>query len=419
MISDTEYDVGPDEDLVDTGCEESRLTVNRRHALGISASLFSWAFMPKIASAANADDPRLLIVVLRGGMDGISVAVPYGDTAYHAARDNISFTADQLIRRDGFFGLHPALVNFSAMMSASQATLIHAVGLPVQNRSHFDCQDNLESGLPGVQREPTGWVNRMLAALPAGSPIKARSAVHIGRPPLIVNGSEPVIGWSLPLYDSIPNAVNTALASIYAEQIPFLGDRLQNGLAVGDLASSALAGVAFSTMSTLGRGFAGAAGLMTHAEGPRVAVLSVDGWDTHSNQGTVAGPLADRLKLLDGCLGDFKNRMGTLWSKTVVMCVTEFGRTVRTNGTFGTDHGVGTVALLCGGAVSGGSIRTNWPGLATSNLVDGRDLEVTTDMRSIFKGVLRDHLGLGATALNDVIFPGSATSAPAMNGLVR
>lgn len=418
MTTDPHFDVGADDALTDTGCEESRLAVNRRQALGISASLFSWAFMPKVASAANADDPRLLVVVLRGGMDGIGAVVPYGDSSYRSARDNIALTSSQLLRTDGFFGLHPALDNVASMMAAGEATAIHACGLPVQNRSHFDCQDNLESGYGGLVREPTGWLNRMLAALPAGSPIKARSAVHVGRPPLILNGSTPVLGWSLPLYEEVAPRVTDALLDVWGEQLPFLGDRLRRGLAIDNLAESALSGVAFSSLGQLNRGFAGAAGLMTHPEGPRIAVLSVDGWDTHSNQGIAEGQLASRLALLDNCLADFKKRMGSIWSKTVVMCVTEFGRTVRTNGSFGTDHGIGTVALLCGGAVKGGGVRSNWPGLATAKLVDGRDLDVTIDIRSVFKGVLRDHIGLGDTALNQAIFPDSATSAPALNNLI-
>lgn len=416
---DGEGAFGARDDLPETGCEESRLAVSRRSLLGVSAGLFSWSMMPSVALAGGGGgDPRLLVVVLRGGMDGLSTVVPHGDDDYRRARGRLAIAPDRLHRIDGLFGLHPELSRFAGMMRAGEAAVLHAVAGPVRNRSHFDCQDNLENGLPGRSDDATGWLNRMLGTLPAGDPVRARGAVHVGKAPLILHGAEPVMGWAPPVFPTAPGVVGDVVCELYDEADPLLGGNLAFGLRTHEIAASAVPSGDLAGLSGLRRGFVGAAGLMRQAEGPRVCVLSVDGWDTHALQGGATGQLADRLRDLDGCLDAYRRLMGAVWRRTVVLVVTEFGRTVRINGTEGSDHGVGTVALLAGGAVRGGRVLGDWPGLRTRDLADGRDLRATTDIRALFKGILADHFDIPRARLDTVVFPGSAAVAP-LRGLVR
>jgi uncharacterized protein (DUF1501 family) len=397
------------------GCAESRLLMSRRAMLGgVTAGLFSWAFMPRFAEAATSG-ARLLVVVLRGGMDGINVCVPFGDQHYNSMRRGLAIPAAATIKLDNFFGLHPALKNFGALYKAGEASIVHATCVPLHNRSHFDCQDNLENGLPGNQANATGWLNRLLSALPPGAPIKSAGAIQIGEAPLILRGPAPVLGWSPTWFSAVENPTLGAVRSLYNERDQQMYDMLQRGLEAHRLASRV--GGDDGNISELRKGFRGAARLLAAPDGPRIAVLSVGGWDTHADQGATQGFLAGLLTELDTALADFKKFAGSAWQKTVVVCATEFGRTVRTNGDAGTDHGVGTVALLAGGAVKGRRIHGDWPGLAPNQLYEQSDLKATTDLRSVFKGVLRDHIGVSTTMLNNDIFPES-TNVPTLGGLV-
>jgi uncharacterized protein (DUF1501 family) len=396
------------------GCEESRLLMSRRAMLGVSAGLFSWACVPRYAEAASASsDPRLLVVILRGGMDGLSAVVPHGDPNYLSARGDIAVPVSSTIKVNGFFGLHPALKNFAAFYKGGDAAVVHAAGIPLRTRSHFDGQDNLENGMPGKVTNGTGWLNRMLHVMPAGAPIKAKGAVEIGIAPVILRGPAPVLGWSPTRFPALDGAALDAVRSLYATRDPELLGALDRGLKADQLATSA--GVDPETISVLRRGFRGAARLLTAAAGPRIAVLSVEGWDTHAEQGIVGGTLPGLLTELDLGLGDFKSVGSSVWGQTVVMVVTEFGRNVRINGCSGTDHGTGTVALLAGGAVNGGRVVSDWPGLAPSDLFDGRDLMPTIDLRSVFKGVLKDHLGVPGSILERSVFPSSLKALPLKN----
>lgn len=400
------------------GCADSRLLISRRSMLGVTAGLFSWAFMPRSAEAASAaNDPRLLVVVLRGGMDGISVVVPSGDSAYVPMRGDIHIPAASTIKLNSFFGLHPALKNFGAYYKAGDASVVHATCVPLRTRSHFDCQDNLENGLPGLAANTTGWLNRLLTALPAGAPIKSKGAIQIGEAPLILRGPAPVLGWSPTWFEHVEDPTLYLIRSLYRERDPALLSVLDRGIRADHLAERG--GPNDNNISTLRQGFRGAGRLIAAADGPRIAVLSVDGFDTHIYQGGATGALADVLGDLDQALLDFKTAVGTAWSQTVVVMVTEFGRTIHVNGDDGTDHGVGTVALLAGGAVNGGKVFGDWPGISQAKLYEGSDLRPTTDIRSIFKGVLRDHVGVPATLLDTTIFPQSKITAPPMANLIQ
>ena len=416
-MTDDRYGVEGDLTGAAAGCAEARLLMSRRSVLGgITAGLFSCAFMPRFAEAAGTDCPRLLVVVLRGGLDGINTVVPFGDPSYVSMRGDLAIPAASTIRLNSFFGLHPSLKNFGAIYRAGQAAIVEATCVPLRNRSHFDAQDNLENGLPGLSGNPTGWLNRLLTALPAGTPIKTAGAIQIGEAPLILRGPAPVLGWSPAWFSGVTGLPLDAVRALYRLRDPDLYGMLERGLRADSMANAV--GADNGNVSQLRKGFRGAGRLLAAADGPRIAVLCIDGWDTHVDQGGITGTHADLLAELDLAIADFRTSIGAAWWKTVMVCATEFGRTVRTNGDEGTDHGVGTLTLLAGGAVNGGQIFGDWPGLAPSNLYEGSDLKPATDLRSIFKGVLRDHLGVPATILSNTVFPSSA-NAPPMGNLIK
>jgi len=397
------------------GCEESRLALSRRTMLGVSAGLFSWAYAPGWASAEEekSTDPRLLIVVLRGGMDGLSAVVPHGDSKYNALRGDIALRRRDTIKLNSFFGLHPSMKKFGKMYRQGDAAVVHATCVPLRNRSHFDAQDNLENGYPGViPSTSTGWLNRLLQALPKGSKLVKRGALQVGEAPLILRGSAPVLGWSPETYDHVEDPLLHMIQTLYQDNDRQMYKYLKAGLKADKLAS----GNGDDDVSNLRKAFRGAARLLRSTKGPRIAVLSVDDWDTHADQGGATGFFANRLEDLDEGIGDFKRLSGSTWKKTVVVMATEFGRTARVNGDDGTDHGVGTVAFLAGGAVKGKKVFGDWPGL--SNLYEGSDLKATTDLRAVFKGVLSDHLGVPNSILNNQVFPESKNIKP-MDGLIE
>lgn len=396
------------------GCAQSRLLMSRRAMLGVSAGLFSWAFMPRFAEAAGANGPRLLMVVLRGGMDGLNTVVPFGDSHYVSMRGSIAIPAASTIRLNSFFGLHPALKKFAELYKSGDAAVINATCVPLRNRSHFDAQDNLENGLPGKgTSHATGWLNRLLTALPAGTPIKSAGAIQIGEAPLILRGQAPVLGWSASPYKAAEETILSRVRTLYQERDAEMYGMLERGLEANRLAGRVDANE--GNISPLRKGFRGAGRLLAAPDGPRIACLSIDGFDTHSEQGATKGEHAAMLTELDAAIGDFRTSIGAAWQHTVVVLATEFGRTVRMNGDKGTDHGVGTVTLLAGGAVNGGKMFGDWPGLAPFQLFEGSDLRPTTDLRSVFKGILRDHIGVPINLLNSSIFPGSLNVKPFAN----
>jgi len=403
------------------GCAENSLLLSRRLFLGGTASLFTSALLAPGTSRANqsGSDPRLLIVVLRGGMDGLSTIVPFGDPNYESYRGDLTIQRDRLERLGPFFGLHPALRNLLRFYRAGNAALIPAAGLPVRSRSHFECQANLENGLPGNIAGSTGWVNRLLATFPRNSRVAQRGGTTIGPVPQILAGPAPVLSWTPTWFGQPDTQVLSALERMYgAGGDGSLAIALERGLAADQIARG-VAGNVRSNLAPLEIGFRGAARLLGATDGPRIAVLSASGWDTHNAQGNLSGQIANRLSGLDAAFGAFRQEMSAaVWAQTVVMCVTEFGRSVFINGTSGTDHGVGMPVIMLGGAVNGG-LHGDWPGLERQALISGRDLRPTVDLRSVFKGVLRDHLGARPHTLNTVVFPESTTSAPPMNNLVR
>jgi uncharacterized protein (DUF1501 family) len=409
------------ETMMDCCESQSRLVTSRRALLLGGASFAAWAYLPKFARAADGRDPRLIVIILRGALDGLATVAPVGDPDYAGLHGSIALTSDgphAATMLDSFFALHPSMPEFARMYRDKQAAVIHAVSTPYRDRSHFDGQDVLESGFAGPGRVQSGWLNRALEGLPKGAHVMNGLAVG-ATTPLVLRGAAPTVGWapvSLP-----PAADDTAarLLDLYQHRDSALASALSQGLqlektATGDEMKAKPGGNNAGAMRLVARG---AAKVMAADDGPRIAALAFDGWDTHANEGGPIGRLAQLLSGLDSALGEFERGLGERWRDTVVVVATEFGRTARINGTEGTDHGTGTIALLAGGAVKGGRVISDWPGLKPVNLYEGRDLAPTTDLRAMLKGVLHDHLGLSETVLAKNVFPDSVQVKP-MQGLV-
>lgn len=401
-------------------CPDDAHLDRRRLLAGGVASLALWSLMPRQASAASRD-PRLLVVILRGGLDGLATVAPVGDPTYAALRGDIALQAHgdgAALPLDATFALNAMMPNLHAMYGRKQALVVHAVHTPYRERSHFDGQDVLESGLPGFARPDDGWLNRALAQLPDAGRADPRGLTLGAMVPLVMRGPAPVLSW-IPKVSGIPLRESTVarLTDLYAHTDPILARAFAQGLRIGSLADesekiAAPAGAAALSGPRPHRDFVepaeAAARFMAAPEGPRIGVLSYNGWDTHAFEGPTRGQLANRLAGLDAALMAFATRMGPAWKDTVAVVVTEFGRTVRVNGTAGTDHGMATAALLVGGAIAGGRVIADWPGLADKDLHEGRDLKPTMDLRAVLKGVLRDHVGVPGRALDEIVFPASA-----------
>jgi uncharacterized protein (DUF1501 family) len=403
----------------------------RRELLLGSGVLFAWAFVPRLARAEGRD-PRFLTIVLRGGLDGLAAVAPVGDP------DWIKLRGDNALRLDGktpglpldsFFALNPAMPNVHRLYQEGHATIVHAAATPYRERSHFDGQDMLESGLPKLGAVDSGWLNRALAALePSPDAIaRGRKAFAVGPiTPLVVRGPAPVLSWVPPRLAPVSDDTTMRVLDLYRHTDPTFAQGLEEGLGITSIAKAG--GISEIKPDTQGVGIeqvrayfaeaaGGAAKFLAAPEGPRVGALAFDGWDTHVQEGAVTGRLADLLGALDGAIGAIKTNMGEAWNETVVTLVTEFGRTARINGNAGTDHGTGTVALLAGGALKGGRVVADWPGVKEADLYEKRDLKATTDLRAVLKGLLRDHLRVDERVLAADVFPGSDAVAP-MTGLL-
>jgi uncharacterized protein (DUF1501 family) len=409
-------------------CCESLISpaMSRRALLLGGASFAAWAYLPKFARAADGRDPRLVVVILRGALDGLATIAPVGDPDYAGLHGAIALTSDgphAAVTLDSFFALHPSMPEFARMYRDKQAAVIHAVSTPYRDRSHFDGQDVLESGFAGPGRVQSGWLNRALEALPKGERVmgeRVMSGLAVGATtPLVLRGAAPTVGWTPAALPQADDDTAARLVELYNHRDPALASALSQGLqleksALGDDMKPKPGTNSAGAMRLVARG---AAKLMAADDGPRIAALAFDGWDTHANEGGPVGRLAQLLSGLDGALAEFESGLGERWRDTVVVVATEFGRTARINGTQGTDHGTGTIALLAGGAVKGGRVISDWPGLKPASLYEGRDLAPTTDLRAVLKGVLHDHLGLAERVLAQTVFPDSA-AVKAMPGLV-
>lgn len=398
----------------------------RRRALAIATGFgLSMQFVAHAAGAAAQGAPRrkVIVVICRGGMDGLSVAPPVGDPDYLALRRGLA--VQDGLKLDGTFSLHPSLAAVHRLAQAGQARIAPAVATADRARSHFEAQDVLESGASAVYAASSGWLNRAVQAL---GKVEALSVGPTA--PLLLRGPAATSSWSPGREVDAQARLPTLLQDLYKDD-PILGPALARGLATEAMAQAAMTHLDLPDQQPMAgqggvQGFvrqgqqaarrlgATVAQLMREPTGPQIAALSLDGFDTHANQ---AGQLATRLAYLDAVLDGVQGGLGDQWRDTVVLVATEFGRTARVNGTNGTDHGTASAALLLGGGLKAGGLVGDWPTLRAGALYEDRDLAPSLDMRGLFKGMLAEHMGLDRRILDTLVFPDSAGIAP-VTGLV-
>ena len=396
--------------------------MNRREFLQLSllsASSLSLLNGNSWAARALGEDrshKRLVVIFLRGAVDGLNVVVPYSESGYYNSRPSIAIPKPGenggVLRLDGHFGLHPELSPLMSLWEQRSLAFVHASGSSDSSRSHFDAQDYMETATPGIKTTGDGWLNRLLEVLPGTR--NATDAISVGPTlPRILSGKLPSTNFPL-------TQAATRQTPLDRPEIQSAFDRLYSGndalsIAYRDSQTSRkklLADIA-EDMKTADAGAPSPIGFAAEAQklgrliardsSIKIAFVAFGGWDTHVNQGAGAGQLANRLKALGESLSTFVQALGQTYSDTVILVMSEFGRTAHENGNAGTDHGHGNVMWIAGGNVRGGKVYGQWPGVSGSELYEGRDLAITTDFREVISALLEAQFGLTATQVNKVI----------------
>lgn len=379
--------------------------MNRRALLSSLAGA-SVVFAGRSALAATGARKKLVVIIARGGLDGLSVSPPYGDPNYAALRGPLAYgapgTDGGALKIDETFGLNPALPEIHALVGAGEARIAPAVAIPERIRSHFEAQDMLENGSAKVYATSSGWLNRALQAM--GS----TRALSVGATaPLVLRGPVQAASWApgpnLPQGDRVAGL----LMDLYKDD-PLLAPALASGLSTESMAMAAEGGAPVKRNDVKGLGET-VAHFMIEEGGPDLVAISLDGFDTHAGQ---LAQLKARLVAPDQLIAGLKSGMGPAWKDTAMVMATEFGRTARANGTGGTDHGTASTLILAGGALKPGGLVGDWPTLAQDRLFENRDLAPTLDVRAVFKGLLRDHMGVDRARLDTTVFPDSAAIKP-------
>jgi uncharacterized protein (DUF1501 family) len=377
--------------------------IDRRSFLSFSAvGAGTLLVAPRMALATVPTDGRFVFIIQRGAADGLNIVIPYADPAYAKLRGGLAIDPSKATKLDGSFALHPSLVETAKMYGQRQALFVHAVASPYRDRSHFDGQNVLETGGAQPYQVKDGWLNRLVAMMP-----KSRDEAIAIAPtvPMALRGAAQVTSYAPSALPTPSDDLLLRVGQLYAadpQLHPLWSSALEaRGLAEGSAAKQDPASLGKLTASFL-----------TKPDGPRIAMLETGGWDTHTGQD---GRLAAQLKALDTLLASLRDGLGPVWTKTTVLIATEFGRTAAANGTGGTDHGTGSAAMLVGGAVKGGRVVADWPGLAATSLYENRDLKPTTGMDSLIAGVAGESVGLDPSRVARTLF-GSASS---MNGLTQ
>jgi len=405
--------------------------LSRRHVVRAAAGALVLPFGGGVwAAAAGGGSQRLIVILLRGAADGLNVVIPYAEPAYYETRPTIAIarpgTPDGALPLDERFGLHPALASLIPLWRDGGLAFIHAAGSPDPNRSHFEAQRYIENGTPGCSTTPDGWMNRLLQALPG--PRGPTDAISVGPTlPRILSGKAPVANLQLG-----PNAIEPV--PVDRPQLAAAFDRLYAGASALDRAyregrraraeltgalarEQQIADAGAPPPASFARRASQLAGLIAGDPRIRLAFVALGGWDTHVDQGGANGWLANRLRPLGEGLAALAQGLGGVWRDTIVVVLSEFGRTMRENGDRGTDHGHGSVVWLAGGPVRGGRIYGDWPGLAPPQLYQRRDLAITTDFRAALSAILGRHMGLADRQL-DVVFPGAPASGTELTELL-
>ncbi len=372
--------------------------LDRRRFLGSTALLAA----PRVLFAQAATERRFIFIIQRGAADGLNTVIPYAEPAYASARGGLAIDPADALKLDGTFALHPSLANLHKLYAAGQASLFHAVASPYRDRSHFDGQNVLETGGNAPYQVKDGWMNRLLGVLPRSGKEAIAFSPAI---PMALRGPVDVTSYAPSALPQANEDLMMRVEQLYAKDGQ-LHALWSSALEARSMAGGMGGGANRQDASTLGRM---AAGFLSRADGPRIAMIETSGWDTHSGQ---TARLATQLRNLDNLLAGLQEGLGLAWDKTVILVATEFGRTVAANGTGGTDHGTGAVAMMVGGAVQGGRIVSDWPGLASANLLDGRDLKPTLALDALVTAACAESFALEPDRISTVLFPHGARGKP-------
>ena len=379
------------------------LALDRRSFISTAALAAGSAFLPRMAFAAAPTERRFIFIIQRGAADGLNIVIPYADPVYRTLRGALAIDPAGATKLDGTFALHPGLTEIGKMYGEKQALFAHAVASPYRERSHFDGQNVLETGgeTPYVVKD--GWLNR-LAGLVQG-PHETAIALAPTIPPAL-RGATPVTSYAPSKIPTPSDDLMLRVGQLYAsdQQLHPLWSAALEARMVGESIATEKGAAALGQL---------AASFLTKPDGPRIAMLETGGWDTHSAQDT---RLNAQLKQLDALVAALRTGLGTFWSKTTVLIATEFGRTAAVNGTGGTDHGTGAVTMLLGGSVNCGRVLADWPGLATSQLYEGRDLRPTLDLDAFITGAAAEGLALDPERVARQLF--ARASQRPISGLV-
>jgi uncharacterized protein (DUF1501 family) len=418
-------------DASDWGCDMHGRDLPRRNAVtrrgfmkGGALALVGTSVIPSFLTrsiyaemtTAAANKKKLVVIFQRGACDGLNVVVPYTEKNYYSMRPTIAIQPNEVIDLNGFFGLHPQMAAFKPLYDQGHLAIVHAVGSPDPSRSHFDAQDYMESGTPGVKVTPDGWLNRALQTEPLTGKPTAFRAVALGTDvPRTLQGKVPAIAvanladFSVAGKGPQTSSISNAFQAMYDESTDAVlhgtGEETFEAVKMLKAADPAkyqpAAGVSYPN-TAFGNSMKQIAQLLKANLGVEAAFSDIGGWDTHQNQGGANGQLANRLKEFSETIAAFWQDMGSDQENITLVTMSEFGRTARQNGTGGTDHGHANVMFVLGGAVKGGKIYGKWPGVADEQLNEGRDLKVTTDFRNVLGEAA--YKTLGSRQL-DVVFP--------------
>lgn len=369
--------------------------IDRRIFLGASAGLTAALGLPRMAFAAASGDRRFVFIIQRGAADGLAILAPTGDPAFAGIRGDFARHSEGGAKLDSMFTLHPALAETARLYAASQALLVHAVASPYRERSHFDGQNILETGGTRAYQRQDGWINRLVGLVGPGEG-KALSLTATIPPAL--RGPNAASSYAPSALPDASGGLMSRVASLY-EDDPQLHSLWSQAVETRAMAGSEGGDGRRDNGAVTG---ALAARLLSGEKGARIAFIETEGWDTHANQ---RGAMARQLRNLDALVAALKAGLGAEWSKTLVIVATEFGRTAAPNGTGGTDHGTASAAMLLGGAVAGGRILADWPGLARAQLHEGRDLRPTMALDALIAGALAQHYGLEPNRAMNLLFP--------------
>jgi uncharacterized protein (DUF1501 family) len=382
--------------------------ITRRTLIGSSVAALGTAALPRISFAkGGSGEQRFIFVIQRGAADGLYSVAPVGDPGLRAARASLVDAMGEGVKLDAMFALHPALKQTAELYKGGQALFVHAVASANRDRSHFDAQNILETGGARAYAEKYGWMNRLVGLLPTDN---AKAMALAQTLPAALRGPSAVTSYAPSRLPDASQDLMARVTDLYAHDVQLRGlwqsaldtRALAGNLGEGDGRNGAATGAL-------------AAKLMLPANGARLMMIETGGWDTHSAQ---KGRLNAGLNGLDQMIGAIKAGLGAAWANTVILIATEFGRTVAVNGTGGTDHGTASAAMLIGGAVNGGRVIADWPGLRSSDQFEGRDLKPTIALEAVIASTLAGHFALDPVQTARVLYP-SLPAPKRVEGLIR